>query len=88
MSEPKIITRAEREALKRKRGLGDVISSVATPIAATLGLPCVDPTTQKLRPESGCAKRKAALNQATDKAREFMNGLLGLEIKPSTEPKQ
>jgi hypothetical protein len=42
--------------------IGDAIASVATPIARTLGLPCVDPSTHQLRPESGCAKRKAMLN--------------------------
>lgn len=50
-------------ANKYRRGLGDIISSVATPIAAALHLPCVDPTTKQLRPESPCAKRKAALNR-------------------------
>jgi hypothetical protein len=46
--------------------LGDVISSVATPIAAALHLPCVDPKTGKLRPESGCAKRRDKLNDLSD----------------------
>src|SRR5438128_2147209 len=44
-------------------GLGDVVAAVATPIARALGLPCIDPQTKQLRPESGCAKRKAKLNQ-------------------------
>ena len=43
-------------------GLGDIVASVATPIARALHLPCIDPATQQLRPESGCAKRKAWLN--------------------------
>lgn len=47
-----------------RRGLGDLIGAVATPVAAALGLPCVDPETKQLRPESPCAKRKAALNKA------------------------
>lgn len=46
-------------------GLGDLIGAVATPIARALRLPCIDPATQQLRPESGCAKRKAALNRLT-----------------------
>lgn len=45
------------------RGLGDVVASVATPIARALGLGCLDPKTKQLRPESGCAQRKAAMNQ-------------------------
>lgn len=47
----------------RGRGLGDVVHAVALPIARALGLPCVDPETKQLRPESGCAKRRASLNQ-------------------------
>ena len=47
-----------------KTGLGDAIASVATPIARILGLPCVDPITKQLKPDSLCAKRKAALNRA------------------------
>lgn len=43
-------------------GLGDLIGKAATPIARALGMPCVDPETRQLRPESPCAKRKAALN--------------------------
>jgi len=46
------------------RGLGDLVAKLATPVAAALGLPCVDPQTKKLRPESGCAKRQSALNRA------------------------
>lgn len=45
-------------------GLGDLVASVATPIARALGLPCIDPATKQLRPESKCAQRKAALNRA------------------------
>ncbi len=46
-------------------GIGDAISAIATPIARVLGLPCIDPQTKQLRPESGCAKRKAKLNALT-----------------------
>lgn len=46
-----------------KMGLGDLVALVATPIARALKLPCIDPATKELRPESGCAKRKAKLNQ-------------------------
>lgn len=43
-------------------GLGDAAAAVATPIARALGLPCIDPATKQLRPESGCAKRKKTWN--------------------------
>lgn len=49
--------------IKKTFGLGDLISSVATPIASALNLPCIDQETRQLRPESPCAKRKAALNR-------------------------
>ncbi len=44
---------------------GDAIASVATPIARALGLPCIDPETKQLRPESGCAKMRGNLNTGT-----------------------
>lgn len=43
--------------------LGDKIASVATPIARALDLPCIDPETNELRPESPCAQRKRMLNE-------------------------
>lgn len=46
-----------------KKGLGDLVAAVATPIARALRLPCIDPVTKQLRPESGCAQRQAALNR-------------------------
>ncbi len=42
--------------------LGDKIASVATPIARALKMPCIDPVTKQLRPESGCAKMRDNLN--------------------------
>lgn len=47
-------------------GLGDKIAKFATPIARALKLPCIDPKTGKLRPESGCAKRMGKLNRMFD----------------------
>ncbi len=41
---------------------GDAIASVATPIARALKLPCIDPSTNQLRPESGCEKMRDNLN--------------------------
>jgi hypothetical protein len=43
--------------------LGDAIATVATPIARALNMPCIDPVTNQLRPESTCAKTKQALNE-------------------------
>lgn len=43
--------------------VGDKIASMATPIARALRLPCIDPETRELRPESGCAQRREMLNQ-------------------------
>ncbi len=45
------------------KNLGDKIARVATPIARVLNLPCIDPVTNELRPESTCAKTKQALNE-------------------------
>ncbi len=42
--------------------LGDKISAVATPIARALKMDCIDPETNQLRPESGCAKMRDNLN--------------------------
>ncbi len=42
--------------------LGNAISTVATPIARALKMPCIDPETKQLRPESGCAKMRDNLN--------------------------
>ncbi len=44
------------------RNLGDTLAAVATPIARVLKMPCIDPATNQLRPESGCAKMRANLN--------------------------
>lgn len=46
--------------------LGDMVASVATPVARELELPCVDPTTQQLRPESRCNKWRQGLNDFSD----------------------
>lgn len=42
---------------------GDVIAAIATPIARALKLPCIDPKTQELRPESTCNKVRIGLNE-------------------------
>lgn len=49
--------------LKRSKGFGDMVASVATPIAKALKLSCIDPKTKKLRPESRCNKTRTWLNK-------------------------
>ena len=44
-------------------GLGDLIASVATPIARALKMDCIDGQTLDLKPDSECAKRKAEANK-------------------------
>jgi len=46
--------------------LGDAIASVATPIARTIEMPCIDPATNQLRPESRCNKWIGRLNDFSD----------------------
>jgi hypothetical protein len=53
------------EACPHRVFLGDLVAKIATPIAKSLGMPCVDKETGKLKPTSGCAKRKEALNRLT-----------------------
>lgn len=50
-------------------GLGDVVAAVATPIARALKLPCVDPKTKDLLPDSRCNKRKKKLNRIRVKSK-------------------
>lgn len=51
--------------------LGDLVSTVATPIAGALEMDCVDEFGQ-LKPESKCAKRIDKLNNFGDKAWDFL----------------
>ncbi len=46
----------------RMNNLGDKIAFAATPVARILHMPCIDPETRQLRPESGCAKMRDNLN--------------------------
>lgn len=46
----------------KQAGLGDVVERLAKPVAKALGLGCLD-AQGKLKPESGCAKRRDALNR-------------------------
>jgi len=42
--------------------LGDMVALGATPVARAFELPCIDPTTQQLRPESRCNQWRIGLN--------------------------
>jgi hypothetical protein len=44
-------------------GFGDAVAAIATPIARALHMPCIDPATGQLRPDSDCQKRKTSLNK-------------------------
>lgn len=46
--------------------LGDLIETIAKPVAKLLRLPCVKPDSS-LKPDSGCAKRRDKLNQLNAK---------------------
>ena len=46
--------------------LGDYIEKMAKPIAVALKMPCLDEN-RRLRPESGCGKRKAWLDKMGEK---------------------
>ncbi len=63
------IADADFEALRlrylvKRRGLGDVVETLAKPIARALRLDCLDEN-DKLKPESPCAKKRDALNRIT-----------------------
>ena len=45
-----------------KMGLGDIVEMLAKPVARILKMDCLDKD-GKLKPESGCAKRRHALNR-------------------------
>jgi hypothetical protein len=47
---------------KKRIGLGDVVEAIVKPGAKALRLPCLDESSN-LKPDSGCAKRKRALNK-------------------------
>lgn len=51
-----------RSGARPSVGLGDLVERVAKPIGRALRLNCYDEA-GNLRPESGCGKRKAALNR-------------------------
>lgn len=51
--------------VKGRKGLGDMIAIIATPIARVFRLKCVNKKTGRLRPGSRCDRRKLRLNQIT-----------------------
>jgi hypothetical protein len=52
------------EKIEEKMGLGDLVEILAKPVARILKLDCLDDQ-GKLKPESGCAKRRDGLNRLT-----------------------
>jgi hypothetical protein len=56
---------------RRQVYLGDALERIAKPIARVMRLPCLDQN-GKLRPESGCAKRRAALNAIDHRVRDSL----------------
>jgi len=56
---------AHKPAPRPRPGLGDLVSKIATPIARALNWDCIDPATKDLKPDSGCAGRRDALNALT-----------------------
>lgn len=55
--------------------LGNTIASIATPVARTLNMGCIDPLTNKLRPESNCAKMVGDFNSA-QYPKDYMNAVI------------
>lgn len=47
---------------KHVRGIGDLVELAAKPFAKAIGMDCLDEQ-GKLKPESGCAKRRDAFNK-------------------------
>lgn len=64
-------------------GLGDAVAVLATPIARVLKMDCIDQVTKKLRPESLCAKRKAAMNAAGEKIKRTFTSKTPAPSKPN-----
>jgi hypothetical protein len=53
----------EKVQAQNEPGLGDKIAKFATPIARMIGSPCIDETTRKPKPDSGCGKMIKRLNE-------------------------
>lgn len=62
---------------KPRRGRGDQLARIATPIARAFKLSCIDPATRDLRPESKCAKAKRRLNNGESPLRVLKDRILG-----------
>lgn len=61
--------------LPKEGGLGDAVESMVKPIATALHFRCLDKD-GNLKPDSGCAGRRARLNAAGRKAAEFVKKIL------------
>jgi hypothetical protein len=60
----RLIKTREVTAVEVSLGPGDLVERLAKPLAKALRLSCLD-AQGNLKPDSGCAKRKAALNRLT-----------------------
>jgi hypothetical protein len=60
---PQPVTVAGVDVPKSTVGLGDLVHSVALPIARAVGMDCVDKATNDLKPGSPCAHRQDFLNK-------------------------
>jgi hypothetical protein len=67
MSEPRIITRAEREA--RKRGLGTKLQTGIHAVVDASSLP--DGVKKAIKGCAGCGRRAKAIDRAEAKAKKF-----------------
>lgn len=56
-----------------RHGLGDMVERLAKPIAKALKLPCLD-SGGHLKPDSGCGRRRDALNRLGRKLRLLKEG--------------
>jgi len=60
--------------MKKIRGLGDVVSIVATPVGRAFGHPCVDQKAGSVIPGSPCDQRIDRLNDLTNSAYDVFWG--------------
>lgn len=65
---------------KSRRGLGDVVETLARPVAKALGMDCHD-ATGELKPGTPCAKRKGKMNQAVPLTKEGLKAKLALYLE-------
>lgn len=74
----KILSEGRRPVPPGLFRIGDAVGAVATPVARALHLPCVDPKTGQLRPESPCSKRKARMNDFGARVEDGIRKVVGI----------